>query len=181
MQEQNLEFIKTAQLPSRTLRDWVAPCFRRRRLMGSIFLMVMAGAILLTLSMPARYEAEVKILVKRERADAVVNPDPNGQMAMASLTEEDLNSEVALLKSRDLLEKVVIECGLDTSTKRSMLGKLSGLIDGESQDAVPAAQLRKLRAVQNLEKTLDVEPIKKTKLILVSYESQNPIRGHSCN
>ena len=43
---------------------------------------------------------QVKILVKRDRADPVVNPDPNTQLAMASLTEEDLNSEVELLKSR---------------------------------------------------------------------------------
>src|SRR5437867_7800721 len=144
MQEQNLELIKTAQLPSRTLRDWVAPCFRHRRLMGFTFFLIMAAAVLLTLSMPARYQAEVKILVKRERADAVVNPDPNGQLAMASLTEEDLNSEVALLKSRDLLEKVVVECGLDTSTKRSLLGLLSSAIDGEPKGEIPATQLRKL-------------------------------------
>jgi uncharacterized protein involved in exopolysaccharide biosynthesis len=117
--------------------------------MGFTFFLIMAAAVLLTLSMPARYQAEVKILVKRERADAVVNPDPNGQMAMASLTEEDLNSEVALLKSRDLLEKVVVECGLDTSTKRSLLGLLSSAIDGEPKGEIPAAQLRK-HAVQNL-------------------------------
>src|SRR5258706_15889142 len=173
MQEQNLELIKTTQLPARTLRDWVAPCFRHSRIMSLTFLLIMAAAVLLTLSMPARYQAEVKILVKRERADVVVNPDPNGQMGVASLTEEDLNSEVALLKSRDLLEKVVIECGLDTSTKQSLLGTLASVIDG-SKDVVPAAQLRKLRALQNLDRTLDVEPLKKTKLILVSYESQNP-------
>lgn len=174
MQEQNLELFKTTQVPSRTLRDWVAPCFRHGRLMIFTFLVTVVGVVVLTLSMPVRYEAEVKILVKRERADPVVNPDPNGQLTTASLTEEDLNSEVALLKSRDLLEKVVIECGLDAFAKRSLFSSLSAAIEGRSPKEVPAGQLRKLRAVQNLEKSLTVEPLKKTKLIVVTYESQNP-------
>jgi uncharacterized protein involved in exopolysaccharide biosynthesis len=174
MDEHNLDLIKTTQLPSRTLRDWVTPCFRHGRLMILTFAFILSGAILVTWFMPAKYAAEVKILVKRERADPVVNPDPNnGQLAVASLTEEDLNSEVELLKSRDLLEKVVTECGLDVTGKRSLWGSVSAMIDSRARD-IPAGQLRKLRAIQSLEKSLSVEPLKKTKLIVVTYESQNP-------
>ena len=68
MQEQSLELINAPRLPSHSLRDWVAPCFRHRRLMIVSFLMVLAGVVVVTWMTPARYQAQVKILVKRERA-----------------------------------------------------------------------------------------------------------------
>ena len=173
MQEQSLELINAARLPSPSLRDWVAPCFRHARLMIVSFLVVLAGVVLVTWLIPARYQAQVKILVKRERADPVVNPDPNTQLATSSLTEEDLNSEVELLKSRDLLEKVVAESGLDTQVKESFLSSLVTLIDGRPGE-LPPSQLRTLRALRILAKSLNVEPLKKTKLILVTYESPDP-------
>ncbi len=174
MQEQNLELIKAPHVPSRTVREWVAPCFRQRRLMTISFVTLLIIVVVLTWLMPARYQAEVKILVKRERADAVVNPDPNTQLAVASLTEEDLNSEVELLKSRDLLEKVVVECGLDAPGKESFFSSFLNVVDGRAKGQIPAAQLRTLSAVRNLEKGLTVEPLKKTKLIIVSYVSPDP-------
>ena len=174
MEEQSLELINAARLPSHSLRDWVAPCFRHGRLMIVSFLVVLAGVILVTWMIPARYEAQVKILVKRERADPVVNLDPNTPLSTPSLTEEDLNSEVELLKSRDLLEKVVAASGLDTQVKQSFLSSVSEVIEGHPGEQVPPSQLRTVRAVRTLEKSLNVEPLRKTKLILVTYESTDP-------
>ena len=173
VQEQNLELIKATQLPSRTLRDWVAPCFRRRGLIVLCFITILAGLVLVAALIPPRYQAEVKILVKRERADSVVNTDPNGQIAMSSLTEEDLNSEVELLKSRDLLEKVVIERGLDALAKESFFSRILVASRGSESEA-SATHLRTLRAVRELEQSLSVAPVKKTKLITVTYESPDP-------
>ena len=67
------------------------------------------------LLLPRKYEAEMKILVNRERVDPVVTSNPEAQAGpsiVPVVSEEDLNSEVELLKSRDLLEKVVVACGL---------------------------------------------------------------------
>ena len=64
--------------------------------------------------LPPRYKATTEILVKRERADFVVTPDASGTQrpAPAAVSETDLNSEIELMKSQDLLEKVVTICGL---------------------------------------------------------------------
>src|ERR1700721_196994 len=91
-----------------TLRDAVMPVFRHRRLVTLVFLGIFLGAILCMLLLPRKYEAEMKILVNRERVDAVVTPDPdnaNGPGIVPAVSEEDLNSEVELIKSRDLLER----------------------------------------------------------------------------
>src|SRR5271155_2677901 len=86
-----------------TLRDVVAPVFRQRRLVTMIFLGIFVGAILTTLLLPRKYEAEMKILVNRDRVDSVVSPNPAMPVPAEPspvISEEDLNSEVELLKSR---------------------------------------------------------------------------------
>ena len=174
MKEQNLELVNAARIPSHSLRDWVAPCFRHGRLMMVSFLTMLAIVVVVTWMIPARYQAQVKILVKRERADPVVNPDPNTQLAVASLTEEDLNSEVELLRSRDLLEKVVVASGLDKRATSSFLGSILAAVEGGPPKQVSADRVRILRAVRSLEKSLYVEPRKKSKLIVLIYESPDP-------
>src|SRR5271156_1692346 len=94
-----------------TLRDVVAPVFRQRRMVTLLFCGIFLGAILTVLLLPRKYEAQMKMLVNRERVDAVVTPNPDSPVAASPMTvinEEDMNSEVELLKSRDLLEKVVL-------------------------------------------------------------------------
>src|SRR6476659_7335573 len=96
-----------------TLRDLLTIAFRHRRLMAISFLGILAAAAIVAMLQPKRYSAGIKILVKRERVDPVVTAEASAQPQFAlAVTEEDMNSEVELLKSRDLLEKVVLACDL---------------------------------------------------------------------
>ena len=80
------------------------------------FLVLLLGTVLGIILLPKDYEAKMKILVKRERVDAAVSPGRDAVMSNpGEVTEEELNSEVELLKSRDLLEKVVVTCNLQES------------------------------------------------------------------
>ncbi|PYV62755.1 MAG: hypothetical protein DMG97_39560, partial [Acidobacteria bacterium] len=112
-------------------------------------------------------------MVKRERIDAVVGPTQNTQFIREDMTEQDLNSEVELLKSRDLMEKVVLETGLHKQRKTSFLSsvllKLAGQPQERSED-----ELRIMRAAESLGKDLTVEPLRKTKLIQLTYGSRDP-------
>jgi len=155
-----------------TLRDAVAPVFRKRRLASLIFVGIFLGAVLSGLLAPRKYEAEMKILVNRDRVDAVVTPDPDAPVAaapVAAVSEEDMNSEVELLKSRDLLEKVALACGLD-SKKETAWDRIGDLMRG----AKPTGETRLARSVETLEGQLVVEPLKKTALIRVAYASSDP-------
>jgi len=89
-----------------SLRDVVTAAFRRRRLMGIVFVGVLAGAIAEAFLTPPKYVSEMKVLVKRERSDPTLSPTASGA-PQPVVTEEDLNSEVELLKSRDLMDRVV--------------------------------------------------------------------------
>jgi len=159
-----------------TLRDVAMPVFRQRRLVSLIFLGIFCGAVLSVLLLPRQYQAEMKILVNRDRVDAVVTPDPNAA-AIASpvpaVSEEDLNSEVELLKGRDLLEKVVLACGLE-SKGDSAWSRAAERVGDALRGSRPTPNARIARAVQGLQDRLVIEPLKKTTLIRVVYASRDP-------
>ncbi|MGH9684350.1 MAG: GumC family protein [Candidatus Acidiferrales bacterium] len=156
-----------------TPRDIASPIFRQRRLALIVFIGVFLGAVLAAFLAPPEYEAEMKILVNRGRVDPVVTPNPDAPVSalpLASVREEDLNSEVELIKSRDLLEKVVLACGLESQHNPGWFARANDFLHGVR----PGSATRLARAVQTLESRLVVEPLKKTTLIGLSYKSRNP-------
>ena len=112
------------------------------------------------------YKAEMKILVRRERMDPVVTSQSNvpSQVVQPEISEAELNSEVELVKSPHLLEKVVIANNLQ-STESSLRAFLFGQLTPETQTA---------KGVRNLAQRLKVEPLTKSDLISVSFESSDP-------
>jgi len=152
MRKVHLELFDKPQLPSSpasiSLRDWVAVGFRRRRLMVASFLVIFLSVLLLTWLMPAQYEAQIKILVKRERVDPVISPGSNTQLVpQPDVAEMDLNSEVELLNSRDLLEKVVVENRLDKRFKLSLLSLALATLAGQVKQSASGQDMQLLRAV----------------------------------
>jgi uncharacterized protein involved in exopolysaccharide biosynthesis len=159
-----------------TLRDVVAPIFRQRRLATLIFLGIFTGAILTALLLPRKYEAEMKILVNRDRVDSVVTPNPAMPVPaepVPVVSEEDLNSEVELLKSRDLLEKVALACGLASQENTAWERMVERA--GDALRGVRASdQTHLARTVQKLEDRLVIDPLRKTTLIRVVYTARDP-------
>ncbi|MGH9688856.1 MAG: GumC family protein [Candidatus Acidiferrales bacterium] len=155
--------------PRKTGRDIVAPIFRQRKLALLVFAGVLCGAILTAMLIPRRYEAEMKIFVNRDRADTVVTPDlTNAATPVPAVSAEDLNSEVELLTSRDLLDKVVLTCGLE-KTKESWWTRIDNRITGRD-----SARVRLAESERNLQSALTVEPLQKTTVIRVAYSSPDP-------
>jgi uncharacterized protein involved in exopolysaccharide biosynthesis len=155
---------------SPTRRDLLAIAFRHRRLMMLSFLGILSGAILAALLQPNRYEAEMKILVKPGRVDTVAEASAQPQFA-PQVTEEELNSEVELLKSRDLLEKIVLASHLQSD---SLGSRVLAAMHVHTGTRTPEKDARTARAVLTLQKDLKVEVVKRTNLIAVNYESPNP-------
>src|SRR6266576_518261 len=143
-----------------TLRDLLSVGFRQKRLMINTFLGIFSLVIVLAAILPRKYQSEMKILVRHERADNMVTPDREQPMQLRTdVSEAELQSEAELVKSRDLLTKVVETCHLQKA------GDQSGSNADDEQTS---------RAVVKLERDLKVEPIKLTNLISVKYSSRDP-------
>ena len=158
-----------------TLRDIIAPVFRHQRLVALSFAGIFFGAAVGGLLTSKQYRAQMKIFVNVERADPVVTSDRNSSPPLSrDVSEEALNSEVELLKSRDLLEKVVLACGLHQLTQESLWARLFPSAEVSKPDPPFDNEQRVPQAVQALAQGLQVEPLKKTNLIRASYESTDP-------
>ena len=146
--------------PLPTLRDLAAVVFRQRRIILTSFLCVMALVFLSGIWIP-KYQAHMKILVLRQRTDAMMTADVNAPpQSTGQITKEDLNSEAELVRSEDLLQKVVVQTGLQHQQKP--------LFGHENEATAIAAAVRKLG------KDLDVEPVRDANVIAVSYRARNP-------
>ena len=110
----------------------------------------------------SEYDGEMKILVRRQRMDALITPQANvtPQITEGLITEEDLNSEVEVLNSEDLLRTVVLNSGL--------------VLDVGGSDSPRNKSREVAEAVKQLSRYLTIEPIRKTDMISVHYRSHDP-------
>ena len=130
-----------------------------------LMLVIVAGCIglagLVTLVLPRRYESRMKLLVNNERADLVITPDKGPSMApIAEVDEAEVNSEMELLRSRDILQAIVNDARLYQPYEK---GK-----------PVTPSRRSVERAVLRLEKDLNVSALRKTNIIEVRYKAGNP-------
>src|SRR5437899_3204594 len=152
-----------------TSRDLLAILFRQRRVLLVSSALIFFGVVSFALLLSDRYQAQALFLVTQdERADPVVSPGTSAQpdLNKNGVTVEEMNSEVALLLSRDLLEDVVNKCGL-ASKPLPIWSKLLGGWNLSKQQRVD-------KAVRKLADKLDIEVEKMSNIISVSYDSSDP-------
>lgn len=169
MTTQNLNVRDIQGSYSFSMRDLIAIGFRQKRAVVIAFCSLLAGTILATILMPADYQGSTKFLIERARMDPVVSPGHEAGMVKSEVPEEELNSEVELLKSDDVMRQVAVAAGLNH--RKSMLSldpllRHLGLQQTEEQKIANAA----LRLSKNLQITL----VKKSTLITVTYSSSDP-------
>jgi uncharacterized protein involved in exopolysaccharide biosynthesis len=144
--------------PARPLRETILYLlsigYRRKRMVLACAVTTLIAAVLAGLVFPS-YEAEAKILVTRTRIDPAISSqaDEKQRILRDAVTEEEINSEVELLNSYDLLERVALASGLASAK------------DAKEDIA---------KAVQKLDAKLKVQPIRRSNMIIVSYRSRSP-------
>jgi uncharacterized protein involved in exopolysaccharide biosynthesis len=145
----------------------VAPLFRRKQVLFLSFLSLLAVILLLGASLTNSYESRMAVLVNRERVDPVVTPQASTEMITDGnpVTEEEINSEVELLKGRDVLQRVVLANGLADKHGFSLFDLIH---PNQTRDD------RVERSTRSLAKKLKIEPATKTDIIDVSYSSSDP-------
>ncbi len=141
--------------PQRSLMD-VGLARWRLILLTAAVCTVLAG--LLTMVLPKKYAAEMQLLVKNGRQDLTLSPDrTNPTMVAPEVTESEVNSEMRLLQSRNLLEAVVLDTKLYQRYQRA----------GQGAPTPQAVELATMR----LAKELQVSAVRKTSVIQASYRA----------
>jgi uncharacterized protein involved in exopolysaccharide biosynthesis len=163
MSNQELAFERHLRRTLPGFRDVVAILFRRRMVMLIAFVVVILATVVVGLWTP-KYDAHMKFVVSRQRYNLIVTSSAAEPVQFSNdpVTEEDLNTEVELLNSNDLLRQVVLATGLS--------GK-----PGPDDD--PRVQIRVAKAVGELYKHLTIEALHKSNVITVHYLASSPKKG----
>lgn len=161
MTDYTLQAANSGPASTFTLRDLLTIFFRHQRVALLCFSGIMAGAILATFLTSAHYRATAKFLVQRERMDPIVSAEQNTSAPLpGEVTEEEMNSEVGLLQSTDVLREAVIACGLDKSRKNPVFHAGEPTVNIDKATATLASDLQ--------------VSVKKSNLIELSYTSDDP-------
>jgi len=118
-------------------------------------------AAIVTLILPKKYGAEVQFLVKNDLQDLTITP-AQGTVApsVAELNEAQVNSEMQMLLSHDLLQAVVMDNHLYARFLK------------EGQKTPDSEQIE--LAVMKLTKDLDITAVRKTDIIQAKYRAKTP-------
>jgi protein tyrosine kinase modulator len=88
-------------------RELVAVVGRRHKLIGAVLASGAITAALVAFVPAPSYDALSKLMVTSQRARMIVSPDPKAASQVDRVSDQDLNSEVEMLKSEDLIREVL--------------------------------------------------------------------------
>jgi uncharacterized protein involved in exopolysaccharide biosynthesis len=156
-----------------TARDIVAVLYRRKRLVMYSFLWMLAAVVLFGVFYMARhYDVEMEVVINNHRADPYVSGGKTqtqlqiGQMTDTT-TEDEANTEVELMKDKEVLQKVVVDSGLDK------VKSWTDHLPWKTKDP----QKRIAQKAEALYSDLTFEFVKKSFMIKVTYGTSKPELG----
>ena len=159
----SIELARNAEVRIAPLGQIAAILSRRKWMILIVFILIVAAVAVATLRMPKQYEAHMKILVKNERANMVVSTGVNAQSsAPGEVSETEINTEIELLNSSDLLRQVASASGLERAKP------------ARRTSAAESGQKQLESAVAALHQGLKISPVRKAAIIEVHYTAGDP-------
>jgi uncharacterized protein involved in exopolysaccharide biosynthesis len=161
-----------------SVRDVLYVIFKRKKMIASIFLITVATVTVVVFLTKPVYEASVKVLLNREVTEAVLRVAPWIPLTRAFELEEEINSEIELIKSWAVMEAVIDHLdgqGLAESPSAPPEAPQVG-VPGAEGDAEEIKENR-LRRIVSLQRTIIAEPVKKSDVIQIRFSSGDPKRA----
>jgi uncharacterized protein involved in exopolysaccharide biosynthesis/Mrp family chromosome partitioning ATPase len=183
-----------------SLRDVLYVLFKHKRRAIAFFAIFMATVVLGTFLMPAVYRSEAKLLVGLGRENVSLDPTAaTGRLVDINLSRQsEINSELEILRSRDLAGMIVDSIGPSVLVKQDQTASSAGFSSGRPvldeirtikqkifsafewprEAAKPKNVSESLserdEAIQTLMQNLMIGTSKESNVISIAYEAQNP-------
>jgi uncharacterized protein involved in exopolysaccharide biosynthesis len=155
-----------------SVRDLLTVVFKRQRLILSFFVTTVVVTVLGTFLSAPKYEAMASILVKKASAEVPLVPKESSQLIISQVSEEDLNSEMTILKSRQAIEETLRGLGVDESWRHEGLPQRAWKAVASALGAPRLSYFDEM--VLHLEKKIEVQPIRKSNVLAVRYRHTDP-------
>ena len=143
-----------------SLREILAIAFREKRKIMIAALVPPVLAIGLLLVTKPTYRAETGLVIKTGR-EYIAPEGQNSSLGPSSTLQEEVNTEIQIMTSRGVLEKVINKVGLD-----NIYPGIEGGVFGPGSAADSA--------IDRLAKSLDVQPVKLSNVLSVTFDHSDP-------
>lgn len=151
------------QSGSEQIRDIFHVLFKRWRLiLGLFFIVALPGALTAILNKPM-FQATAKVMISSQRLDPTLQPTDQTKLENIQLNESLVNSEVQVISSRDLLERVVRQ--------------LAVAGDGTAAPHLEKVALTFGQEVLRLSGELRVTPIRSSNVIQIDYAAADAMHA----
>lgn len=144
--------METLEFRQSSFRDFLHVIFKRKNQILLFFAVTVCTVVIGTFVSKPVYEAKAQILVKMGRENIYIPPTGTNSQIINFNRDNQINSEIELLKSRSLAENVIKSLGTETIYKN---------LDHKG-------------TVLKFQKSLSVEGIKKSDVIAVSFKHKDP-------
>ena len=156
-----------------SLRDFLSVIFKRKAQILLFFFATVCTVTIGTFMAKPTYEAKAQILVKAGRESMYVPPTGSGNAVVSNDREEQINSEIEILKSRSLLEKVIAKLGptaIYPDLAETKKGWLATLIPSRQRENFTLGE----KALPTLQKKIEIQGIKKSNVIEIGFKHSDP-------
>jgi len=137
--------------------------FKRWRLIAGLFIAVALPGIMVTASQDRRFAASGKVLISSERAGVTIQPTEEDSLATIKLNEAIVNSEVHIIRSRELMKQVA---------ERLQLAQVGGDVVRIANAATEREEIA--RRADRIARRLRVTPVRNSNIIEIRFESGDP-------
>jgi uncharacterized protein involved in exopolysaccharide biosynthesis len=159
-----------------SLRESLTIVFKRRKMIVFVAAAVLAVAVVVSLLMQPVYVVTATLLVNKARAEVPIAPTESSQTVM-NVSEQDLNSEVEMLKSRKLVEEVLGDLDSEVPALEEKAGMLTGMrsLGSSLRSALRKPEMSSFdRLVLSVVRNLEITTVRRSNVIRVSYRSSEP-------
>jgi uncharacterized protein involved in exopolysaccharide biosynthesis len=164
--------MEAPEFPRASVRDFLNVIFKRKFQILLFFIITFATVAAATFMVKPTYEAAAQILVKTGRESIYVPTTGSGNPVISINREEQINSEVEILKSKSLAKDVIGSLGAASiypDLGNHSKGILASIFPESKDDKSPLD-----KAFLMLQKKLGVQGIKKSNIIEVSFKHTDP-------
>lgn len=171
--------------PEKPLERLWRTIYRRKLLIAAIFSLVVISGLIATLLMTPKYEATMSLMISRNRADPQVSAgEKTADVLLTGISDEEFNSELELFKNGEVIAGAIRDLDLVNNQKPAPHRAFGGLGEklksafGTQKVETPASDEFALeRTTTRVMNNLSVEPIKKSRIIKISYTDTDPVRA----
>lgn len=172
-----------------SLRDFLYVVFKHKTKILTVFLATVITVTAASFIMKPTYEASSNILIKFGRENIYTPATADGSTHIVSLNrQEEINSEIEILKSRNLTERIVRTLGVETIYPELLKkGNIEKAMETLGIKAIYSKLFKKSKsghknetltpfdiAVLKAQKKLKIEAVKKSDVIHVTFQHYDP-------